>query len=102
MPKKPALLPLESLNEAAECLRVLAHPVRLRIVELLLQGGYTVGQISELCELAPHQTSEHLRLMQGRGLLDGERRGRAVYYRVINPTLPAIMACIRSSCHRSS
>ena len=35
------LLPIESLEEAAECLRVLAHPMRLRIVDILMQGAFS-------------------------------------------------------------
>lgn len=100
MTKQPRLVEAAALSEAAECLRTLAHPVRLRIVDILLQGSFSVGRISQLCELPPHQTSEHLRLMQGRGLLSSRRQGRTVFYEVVNPSLPAIMSCIRSSCKR--
>jgi len=34
---------VQAFAEAAECLRTIAHPVGLRIVQLLLQGRYTVG-----------------------------------------------------------
>ena len=36
------LISLDALGQAAECLRTLAHPHRLRIVEMLLGGRYTV------------------------------------------------------------
>ena len=45
------LTPLESLEQAAECLKTLAHPHRLRIVQMLLQGRYTVGELAEACEI---------------------------------------------------
>ena len=98
MPQKPKLLPLQTLCEATECLRIVAHPVRLRIVEILMQGRFQVHQIAALCDLAPHQTSEHLRLLQGRGLLVAERRGRSVYYRIADARLPALIGCIRNTC----
>jgi ArsR family transcriptional regulator, zinc-responsive transcriptional repressor len=98
MAGKPKLLPLETLCEATECLRIVAHPVRLRIVEILMQGRFQVHEIANLCELVPHQTSEHLRLLRGRGLLTAERQGRSVYYRIADPRLPALIGCIRSTC----
>ena len=96
---EPSLLPMDLLEGATECLKVMAHPVRLRIVDILMQGKFPVHEIARLCELPTHQTSEHLRLLQGRGLLASQCRGRAVYYRVANPRLPALLACIRSTCH---
>ena len=49
--KKPKLIGLEALGQAAECLRVFAHPHWLRIVQMLLQGRYTVGELAEVCEI---------------------------------------------------
>ena len=99
MSKKLSLLEMAGLCQAANCLKVLAHPVRMRIVDILLQGEFPVHKIAELCELPPHQTCEHLRLMQGHSLLASARRGSAVYYRVANPSLPGIIECIRRNCH---
>ena len=45
--KKSKLTPLPALEQAAECLKTLAHPHRLRIVQMLLQGRYTVGELAE-------------------------------------------------------
>lgn len=92
------LVEMAELSRAAECLKVLAHPVRLRLVDILIQGEFPVGELARLCGTAPHQTSEHLRLLQGHGLLAAERRGRTVFYRVAAPQLPGILQCIRSHC----
>ena len=89
-----ALLPLSALEQAAECLRTLAHPHRLRMVQMLLSGRYTVGELAEACGIASHMASEHLRLMKHCGLLDSERDGRRTYYSVAEPHLAHIMACI--------
>jgi len=37
-------------------------------------------------------------LLLGHGLLGSQRRGREVYYRVVNPQLPKMLDCIRSAC----
>ena len=89
---------MEFCNAAAECLKVMAHPVRLRIVDILMQGEFPVQQIAELCNLPSHQASEHLRLLQGHGLLSSLRRGRSVYYRIASPRLPSLLRCVRSTC----
>ncbi len=90
------LLGIEDLGEAAECLKTLAHPHRLRILQLLLRGKYTVGQLAEACSIPSHMASEHLRLMQRCGLLDNHREGRCTYYDVAQPHLAQIMACIEA------
>ena len=92
------LLPLEALEGAAECLKVLAHPVGLRMVEILMQGEVPVREVAELCELPPHQTCEHLRILKSHGLLTSHRRGRSVFYRIADPRLPRLVNCIRTAC----
>lgn len=88
------LTDMNALGEAAECLRTLAHPHRLRMVQMLLQGDYTVGELAEACELPNAMASEHLRLMQRCGFLNSEKDGRKVYYRVAEPHLKNILKCI--------
>lgn len=85
---------LEALGQAAECLRTLAHPHRLRMVQLMLQGQHTVGELAKACEIPSHMASEHLRLMQRCGLLKAEKHGRFAYYSVADPHLSNIMSCI--------
>ncbi|MBL8824446.1 MAG: winged helix-turn-helix transcriptional regulator [Planctomycetia bacterium] len=93
--QKEAMLELEALTEAAECLKILAHPHRLRIVEMLLQKRYTVGELADACEITSSIASGHLRLMQRCGLLLPDRDGRHVCYRIADPCLKKIMNCIR-------
>ena len=92
------MLSMETLCEAAACLKIMAHPVRLRIVDILMQGDFAVHEIAEMCEIKHHQVCEHLRLMQGCGLLASERQGRTVHYSVVSPHLPALLKCIRENC----
>jgi DNA-binding transcriptional ArsR family regulator len=84
----------EAFAMAAECLRTLAHPVRLRFVQLLLHGRYTVGELAEDSGVPDNVASEHLRLMQRCGFLASERDGRRVYYTVAEPHLEEIMKCV--------
>ena len=84
------LTSLDALAQAAECLRVLAHPHRLRMIQMLLRGNYTVTELAEACELPTAMASEHLRLMQRCGFLNSDKQGRKVFYRVTEPALRPI------------
>ncbi|MFM7071009.1 MAG: ArsR/SmtB family transcription factor [Planctomycetota bacterium] len=87
---------LDALARAAECLRTLAHPHRLRMIQMLLNGRYTVGELADACDLPSHMASEHLRLMQRCGFLSAEKDGRCVYYAIAEPHLANIMACVEA------
>lgn len=92
--RKKELSSIEALTEAAECLKTLAHPHRLRMVQMLLAGEYSVGELAEACDIPSHMASEHLGLMKDRGLLKSERRGRSVYYLIAEEGLAGIVACV--------
>ena len=96
--QKMDLLPVDVLDQASECLKVLAHPVRLRMVEILMQGKFAVHEIARMCELSPNQACDHLRLLKGHKLLDSKRDGRTVYYTIVSPQLVGIIECIRKNC----
>ena len=94
--KLPKLTPLHALTEAAECLKTLAHPHRLRMVQMLLHGRYTVGELAEACGIPSHMASEHLRLMQRCGFLTSVKEGRKAYYQITELHLASIMTCIEA------
>ncbi|MGA2253738.1 MAG: metalloregulator ArsR/SmtB family transcription factor [Thermoguttaceae bacterium] len=94
--KLAALTPLDILEQAAECLKTLAHPHRLRIVQMLLRDRYSVGELADACGIPSHMASEHLRLMQRCGFLTNEKEGRKAYYRIVEMHLAGIIACIES------
>lgn len=87
---------VKAFADAAECLKTLAHPVRLRIVQLLLHGQYAVGELAEDCEIPDNVASEHLRLLQRCGFLTSERVGRRVYYQIAEPHLKQLLACVEA------
>lgn len=96
--EKLKLIDHEMLEKAAECLKVMAHPTRLKIVDVLMQGQFAVHEIAEITKTTPNQTCEHLRLLKGHGFLSSERRSRTVYYQITSPQLPGLLNCIKKSC----
>jgi ArsR family transcriptional regulator len=91
---KPGLS-MEVLEKAASVLRVLSHPHRLKIVELLQDRRMTVGELSESLGLAQNAVSQHLNSMKLHGILGRDRDGRKVYYSVVHPHAATVLGCIR-------
>lgn len=85
----------DGLHRAAECIGTLAHPHRIRMVQLLLTGKHSVGELALACGVPSPVASGHLRLMQRVGLLAPQRDGRNVYYKITEPALPDLMAVVK-------
>jgi len=92
---KAQIISESRLREVAECLKVLAHPARLRMVETILHGPITVGDLAEACGLTVPVTSGHLRLLERCGLLNATREGRHRFYSPARPCLAGLMDCVR-------
>jgi DNA-binding transcriptional ArsR family regulator len=66
----------------ADLFRVLGHPTRVRIIELLRDGERSVGSLQGSLGLDSSGTSQHLALLRRHGLVEGRRDGTTVHYRV--------------------
>lgn len=85
---------MENMERAAECLRTIAHPCRLRMIEILLKEERPVGELADLCGIPSNAASEHLRILKDRGLLKNRRQGRKIFYVVAEPMLAMILNCV--------
>ena len=83
------------LAEAADMVRVLGHPVRLRIVELLETGERTVKEIQEALEAPQALVSQQLARMRGAGIVTGRRGGANVWYCIADPRVIRMLDCLR-------
>jgi DNA-binding transcriptional ArsR family regulator len=90
-----SLIPMERLEAAATVMRVLSHPHRLRICELLMAGRHSVNALAECLGIPGNAVSQHLNMMKAHGLLSSHREGKTVYYRVVDPRPEWLLACIR-------
>lgn len=71
-----------SLERAQLLLRVLAEPIRLRLVQVLGQGERCVCDLTTELALAQPKLSFHLKVMKDAGLISARQQGRWVYYRL--------------------
>jgi ArsR family transcriptional regulator len=79
----------------AEILRTLAHPSRLRIIHRLAGGPVEVGRIAADLGISQPNASQHLAVMRAAGVVDAERSGREVRYRLSDPEIVAACDLMR-------
>jgi rhodanese-related sulfurtransferase len=71
-------------QELAKITKALSNPHRLEIIELLAQGDFSVEQIAEQTNLPIANTSQHLQVLKVAQLVDINRQGNFIYYRLAN------------------
>jgi len=92
-------LSADAVAMAAEMLRTLAHPMRLRIVDALNAAGeLPVCEITNYLGIAQAATSQHLNHMRRMGLVQSERRGKEVWYSMADQRPIALLNCICNCC----
>lgn len=79
----------------AQLFRVLGHPVRIRILELLSEGERTVGDLQAELQIDSSGTSQHLAALRQQGVLESRRAGASVYYRIRDPRVSHLLATAR-------
>lgn len=73
------------LKKKAELLKALGNPTRLCIIKGLLKDGENNVSFMQECLNVPQSTlSQHLGKLKALGIIEGERKGTEIYYKVIN------------------
>ena len=88
----------ETAEHAAEVLKAVAHPVRLRIAALLEDGELCVSDITDALGGKQSITSQQLNMMKDKGVLTCRRDGSKAYYRIANPNVIKLLHCIYDHC----
>jgi len=79
----------------ADFFRVLGHPARVRLLQILRDGELTVGALQEALELESGATSQHLSVLRKQGLVESRRHGTSVYYRVKDPRTLELLELVK-------
>lgn len=91
-PQPAPVHPMGTLTEAGELLRALAAPVRISIVLQLRFGERCVHELVDALEVTQPLISQHLRVLKSARVVQSERRGREVVYRLADQHLAHIVA----------
>jgi predicted transcriptional regulator len=90
----------DKLNTGVNMLKVIAHPVRLAIVDLLTESKrLTVLEIQDKLNLEQAIASQHLCLMEDKGVLLSEKAGRNKYVSLRFPKMKNIISCLENCCN---
>ncbi|BBX15879.1 transcriptional regulator [Mycolicibacterium duvalii] len=94
----PELPPRAVLDTAGDLLRALAAPVRIAIVLQLREDARCVHELVDALDVPQPLVSQHLRILKAAGVVEGERSGREVLYRLADHHLADIvMAAVTHS-----
>lgn len=86
-------LTVDQADQVAAVFKALADPVRLRLFSLIAShsgGEACVCDIAPAVDVSQPTISHHLKVLKTAGLLDSERRGSWVHYRVVPDSLAAL------------
>lgn len=86
-------------ENAAELLKIMGHPTRLRILMYLKNENKCVKNIWESLSLPQANVSQHLILMKNKGILDSERKGSQICYFLSNDSVMNILKYLENNGH---
>lgn len=79
----------------AELFKALAHPTRIRILELLAGGEKSVGELQVALASEGSSVSQQLAILRMKNLVETRRAGTTIYYRLRDPQVSELLAVAR-------
>jgi ArsR family transcriptional regulator len=83
----------DQAQRIAIVLKAVAHPLRLRIVSVLVKGPARVGELAELLGEKQAIVSQQLRILRMSGLVEVVRGSGAMHYCLAEPRLCKLVGC---------
>ena len=85
----------QEMEKAAFILKTIAHPSRLAIINILSkQAWQAVSEISEKLDMEQSLTSHHLNTMKMKGVLESQRDGKSIKYKLKLTEVTQVLSCI--------
>lgn len=90
----------QDYDGAAELLKALAHPMRLRLVHELESAPHCVHELVEAIDAPQPLVSQHLRVLRDAGLVTATRQAREVHYALTDEhVLHIALDAVRHAAH---
>jgi DNA-binding transcriptional ArsR family regulator len=83
----PHPLPEPLIELIAQRFRILAEPMRLKLLDHLRDGGATVGELQEALVASQQNISKHLGILHGAGMIERTKIGKQVRYAITDPSV---------------
>ncbi|MFJ7645926.1 ArsR/SmtB family transcription factor [Lysinibacillus sp. NPDC097279] len=75
----------------ADFFKALAHPLRIRILELLVDGKKSVNEIQSCLEKEGSAVSQQLSVLRAKNIVYGTKEGKKVYYSLSDPMIVELL-----------
>ena len=85
--------PLQAFK--AEFFRALAHPIRIRILEVLAEGEHSVHELQEALDLEQPIVSQQLAVLRAKNIVSPRKLGTTVRYALSDPLITRLLAIAR-------
>lgn len=82
---------MKNYLQKSDLLKAIAHPVRLCIVRGLINQQCNVSTMQQCLKLPQSTVSQHLAKLKSAGIIEGERNGLEVSYKVVNQQVKDII-----------
>jgi DNA-binding transcriptional ArsR family regulator len=79
----------------ARFFRALAHPTRIRILEILVRGERTVQELQAALSIDQPLVSQQLAVLRNQGIVSARREGTSVHYALRDPLVGALLDVAR-------
>jgi ArsR family transcriptional regulator len=79
----------------AELFRSLAHPARIRVLEVLSEGEHSVGEMQPLVGIESSHLSQQLAVLRRAGVVSTRREGASVIYALRSPEVAELLAAAK-------
>ena len=90
---QPPLQPVH-FKPQAQVFKALGHPGRLLIVDELSRGERCVCELAEMVGSEMPTVSRHLSILKNAGIVDDDKRGTQVFYRLMTPCVMKFFQCV--------
>lgn len=87
---------LQQFEARARILKSMAHPTRLFILDELAKGERCVCDLTEMVGADVSTISKHLSVLKNAGLLEADKRGNQVWYRLATPCVLNFFGCVET------
>lgn len=87
----------EAAQKAVTLLKALSHPDRLQILCYLLDGERHVAELTEALGTSQAAISQQLMRLRAEGLVEADRRGQRVIYRLVRGEVTPVIAALRDA-----
>ncbi|MEW5721883.1 MAG: metalloregulator ArsR/SmtB family transcription factor [Thermodesulfobacteriota bacterium] len=77
-------------------MKAMAHPSRLFILDQLALGERCVCELTEMIGADTSTVSKHLSILKNAGIVDTDKRGTQVYYRLLAPCVLNFFTCVET------